>query len=78
MSKPDAEHFSSCSPFYLEELIAHIDLWPTQIAAKIGVSSRQLRRYRAGQCEIPYPIQFAVERLAGAGAGGKDNPNTMK
>ena len=66
--KPDATKHN-LDPEHTRELLAQIeettDLTTTaQIAERIGIESRNLRHYKAGSRDIPYPEQYCLECLA--------------
>ena len=71
---PDATRHNP-SPDYLRELIARSGHSIRAAARQIGVGERTMRQYLAGQrthadgsvtpCVAPYPVQYALERLAG-------------
>ena len=68
--KPDADNHDP-TPAYLRSLIEAAGLSQRQAAQRIGISERQMRYYLAepGQtarsAEAPYPVQYALEALAG-------------
>lgn len=60
--KPDASKHNP-DPKYLRSLIENTGLSQSKVAEYIGVASRTIRAYLAGDRPIPYRIQFAVECL---------------
>ena len=65
--KPDARQKRNTDPAYFAGLVAATE-WPQHIvAARLGISPRALSNYVGGYREVPYCVQFAMERLA-------DNP----
>ena len=73
--KPDAR-LHDPQPEYLRLLIARSGLSQREAARQIGIGERTMRQYLAGQrthadgsvtpCVAPYPVQYALERLAAA------------
>jgi hypothetical protein len=54
----------------LRELVELADMPQAAVAARLGISPRQFRRYLSTTAPVraPYPVQFAVEALAVAEA----------
>lgn len=67
--RPDAS-LHDPAPDYLRSLIARSGLSQRGAARAIGVSERQMRYYlaepgsTARHAQAPYPVQYALERLA--------------
>ena len=61
--KPDAT-LHNPSPEYLRELLARAGLTQRGAARLLGIRERQMRRYLVGDAEVPYCVQYALERLA--------------
>ena len=71
--KPDA-NLHNPDPTYLRGLISRAGISQQEAARRIGISPRLLRMYLADRSastaqEAPYPIQFALEALAGVVTG---------
>jgi len=70
MSKPDASSHDP-APDYLRSLIEAAGLSQREAAKRIGIIERQMRYYlaepgaTARSAEAPYPVQYALEALAG-------------
>ena len=64
--KPDASNYNP-SRDYLLSLIQQAGLTQRSAAQRIGVSERSMRDYLnpAHKSKAPYPVQFALECLAG-------------
>lgn len=67
--KPDATAYNP-DPDYLRSLIAKTGLTQNEIADRVGVSHRTMRRYitfanSENYQKAPYAVQFAIECLAG-------------
>lgn len=68
--KPDATNHDP-APDYLRSLIEAAGLSQREAAKRIGISERQMRYYlaepgaTARSAEAPYPVQYALEALAG-------------
>ena len=52
-------------PEYLRALLDQAGMSQREAARRIGISERVMRYYLAGEREAPYPVQYAIERLAG-------------
>lgn len=64
---PDASKHCP-DPFYLRELVRRSGLSQENCARRVGISPRQMRYHLAlgdGRQDAPYPVQFALEVLAG-------------
>ncbi|MDO4224233.1 MAG: helix-turn-helix transcriptional regulator [Acinetobacter sp.] len=66
--KPNAQHYNP-DPDYLRELIAKTGLTQNEVAQRVGVSGRTMRRYLTFSTsenyqQAPYAVQFAIECLA--------------
>jgi transcriptional regulator with XRE-family HTH domain len=62
---PDASKHDP-RPEYLRALLDQTGLSQHATARRIGISERVMRYYLAGEREAPYPVQYAIERLAGS------------
>ncbi len=58
---PDARHAIN-NPQHIADLIEHIGLTQEELAKRLGVDPRSIRRYRARGA--PYPVQYCLEQLA--------------
>ena len=66
--KPDASRYNP-DPAYLRELIAKTGMTQADVARKIGIGGRSIRRHLADThaatyTPVPYPVQYAIEMLA--------------
>ncbi|MDE2468791.1 MAG: helix-turn-helix transcriptional regulator, partial [Bradyrhizobium sp.] len=61
--RPDASRHDP-RPEYIRALIARAGLSQREAARRIGISERVMRYYCAGERTPPYPVQYALERLA--------------
>ena len=61
--KPDASLHNPTHE-YLRELLARAGLSQRGAARLLDIRERQMRRYLAGDAEVPYCVQYAIERLA--------------
>lgn len=66
--KPDSKKHNP-DPAYLRELIGKTGMSQRKAAESIGISDRLMRSYLANRSTktaqtAPYPVQFALERLA--------------
>lgn len=48
---------------YFSQLLDGACIPAEQIAARVGLTDRALRYYKAGQRPIPYAVQYALEAL---------------
>jgi hypothetical protein len=70
MNQPDASQHNP-APEYLRALVERSGLSQRAAAQRIGVSERVMRYYlaepgvTARSAEAPYPVQYALEALAG-------------
>lgn len=60
---PDATQHDP-RPEYLRALVERAGITQRETARRIGISDRLLRHYLHGSREAPYPVQYAMERLA--------------
>jgi DNA transposition AAA+ family ATPase len=60
--KPDFSKHNP-DPEYIRSLVVASGLSQVAAARQIGISDRTMRHYLAGQYAVPYPVQFALERL---------------
>lgn len=61
IDRPDARK-AIRDPQHVADLIAHIGLTQRELAARLGVDERSVRRYQARGA--PYPVQYCLEQLA--------------
>jgi len=66
--KPNALNYNP-DPEYLRELIAKTGMTQAEVARRIGIDGRSIRRYLASTAAAtyitaPYTVQFAIECLA--------------
>jgi transcriptional regulator with XRE-family HTH domain len=62
--RPDASKHDP-RPEYLRALLQQAGVSQRAAARQIGISERVMRYYLAGERDAPYPVQYAIERLAG-------------
>ena len=63
MNHLNAQKYHNPDPGYLRSLIESAGISQQEAARRIGINVRMTRFYLAGTYPIPYPIQFAAERL---------------
>lgn len=68
MTAPDATLYNP-DPAYLRGLIERAGLSQREAARRVGVSERIMRQYLADRAartalDAPYPVQYALEKLA--------------
>lgn len=61
---PDARRLTTCRT-YLQGLVEQSGLSTRACARAIGIDDGELRGYLRGHRTWPYPVQFALEQLAG-------------
>ena len=62
--KPDASKHNP-DPEYIRGLVSSTGLSQHAAAQQIGISARVMRYYLSGERDAPYPVQYALEQLAG-------------
>lgn len=62
--QPDASNHDP-RPEYLRALLDQAGVSQRAAARRIGISERMMRYYIAGERKAPYPVQYAIEQLAG-------------
>lgn len=48
---------------YIYGIVLNTMLGESEVARRVGVSRRQLRRYMSGEQIAPYAVQYAIESL---------------
>lgn len=61
--RPDAAQHNP-DPAYLRQLLRKSGQSQAEAAAAIGLKLRTLEDYLSGRSKAPYPVQYALERLA--------------
>lgn len=65
MKTPNAaDHHRPDDTAYFGQLLDQAGMPVEQVAARVGLTDRALRYYKAGQRPIPYSVQYALEALA--------------
>ena len=61
--KPHAQKYYNDDPQYIRSLIEQSGFTQREVARRIGISERTLRKYLAQEYRHPYSIQYAIEQL---------------